>query len=76
MSPLEALLTEARPDGTFGGQRPHPLRPAWTVEQQDEHYNALADAIGAPYREPRRTAAALDGTDRQPIPRRPRKAHR
>jgi hypothetical protein len=58
-----AQLAEATPTGTFGGTRLHPVgrdgRPAprWTRTQQDEHYNDLADAIGAPYRQTTRRAA-------------------
>lgn len=58
MTGLEQLLAEAQPDGQFGGPVTRPFRPAWTPEQQDEHYNRLAEAIGAPYRTtPTREAA-------------------
>lgn len=56
-------LAEPTPTGTFGGSRLHPVGrdgrpvPRWTREQQDAHYNDLADAIGAPYRKPARRAA-------------------
>ncbi|MFG2307641.1 hypothetical protein ACGFS9_02960 [Streptomyces sp. NPDC048566] len=56
---VDADLAETVPSGTFGGARPRrgqtvtrdvdrPTR--WTSAEQLAHYNALADAIGAPRR--------------------------
>lgn len=56
-------LAESVPDGTFGGTRPRLAVSngrrvsRWTREEQDRHYADLADAIGAPYGRPARTAA-------------------
>ncbi|OKH91465.1 hypothetical protein [Streptomyces uncialis] len=52
---VDPLTAESVPDGTFGGARPRPGDPRslrWTPEQQEAHYDALADAIGAPRRRP------------------------
>lgn len=59
---IDADLAETVPDGTFGGARPvrgsrqqvvtrNVDRPSqWTRDEQDAHYNKLADTIGAPRR--------------------------
>lgn len=62
MSPLDRLLAEAAPDGSFGGARtarpcPQPARPVWTPEQQAAHRAGLE--------------AALDGWTYKPEPARP-----
>ncbi|MFD4569354.1 hypothetical protein ACFWOX_33955 [Streptomyces sp. NPDC058467] len=68
---VDSDLAETIPDGTFGGARPprsvrqqavtrHVDQPSrWTRAEQDAHYNALADSIGAPRRPapPRKEAA-------------------
>lgn len=52
MSPLERLLAEAVPTGTFGDAQPvlrEPGKPRpWTRAEQDRHYAELAAAIGEP----------------------------
>jgi hypothetical protein len=58
VSPLERLLAEAVPDGTFGGARTltrhQPTQPARRGPDPlaAEHYAALADAIGCRRRTP------------------------
>lgn len=57
MSPLERLLAETVPDGTFGGartlRRHQPKQPARGPDPKAaEHYAALADAIGCRRRRP------------------------
>jgi len=59
---IDSDLAETVPDGTFGGARlPRNMRQQpvtrhidqpshWSRAEQDAHYNALADAIGAPRR--------------------------
>jgi hypothetical protein len=50
MSPLEALLAEARPDGTFGGKR-HPA--PWTPDEQARHRADLLAALdGTEWQQP------------------------
>lgn len=51
LSPLDRLLAEAVPTGTFGDARPvqprgEVWRVQWTREEQDRHYAELAAAIG------------------------------
>ncbi|MFJ7417945.1 hypothetical protein ACIQXD_04950 [Streptomyces uncialis] len=61
---VDPLTAETVPNGTFGGTRPRPAdqRSArWTPEQQDQHYNALADAIGAPRRPARAPSRGVPG---------------
>ena len=52
MTPLERLLAEELPTGTFGDAhptKPTPRQPPRTPRvDQDRHYAALAAAIGAP----------------------------
>jgi hypothetical protein len=57
VSPMERLLAESVPDGTFGGARTltrhQPKTPARTPDPQAaEHYAALAEAIGCRRRTP------------------------
>ncbi|RCH70510.1 hypothetical protein DT019_03195 [Streptomyces sp. SDr-06] len=55
MTPLERLMAEGVPDGTFGASRPaQPRRRAtqpepWTPAEQAAHYAALAAALGEPH---------------------------
>lgn len=53
MTPLDRLLAEELPTGTFGHAQPVPVehRPVtpWTAAEQAAHYAELARAIGAPY---------------------------
>ena len=51
MTALDRLLTEAIPDGTFGGRRTPAERvlPATTPAAAARHLAELADAIGAPH---------------------------
>ena len=47
---VDPLIAETVPDGTFGG--PRSVSHDWTPAEQKAHYEALADAIGAPRRRP------------------------
>ncbi|UJV42043.1 hypothetical protein [Streptomyces sp. AMCC400023] len=62
MTPLEKLLAEAiptRPAPPPNRPRPAESRPsAWTRAEQDAHWNALRQAVGAP-REQRPTRLRL-----------------
>ncbi|PJN00831.1 hypothetical protein CG740_23285 [Streptomyces sp. CB01201] len=55
MTPLERLMAEGVPDGTFGASRPaQPRRkalqpPRWTAAEQAAHYAELAAALGEPH---------------------------
>jgi hypothetical protein len=55
VTPLERLMAEGVPDGTFGGSRPAqgrrraPQPPGWTPAEQAAHYAALAAALGEPH---------------------------
>lgn len=53
MTPLERLLEEELPTGTFGHAQAPPVerRPvtAWSPTEQAAHYAELATAIGAPH---------------------------
>lgn len=48
---VDSDLAETIPDGTFGGPRatnkPKPAHQPWTKAEQDAHWNALCDAVGA-----------------------------
>lgn len=60
MTPLDRLLAEAIPDGTFGGSRPTTRHPQptphlWTPDQQQAHYAELDAALeGWDWDRPRR----------------------
>ena len=55
-TPLERLLAEAIPTGTFGHALPPPPEPEppprpvapWTPEEQDAHWADLCKALGTP----------------------------
>lgn len=67
MTPLERLLAEELPTGTFGGPppatraRPAPQadRPAWTPAQQAAHRQALEAELDHHEAQPRRHLRAL-----------------
>lgn len=51
MTPLERLLAEdipTRPPPAMPGPRRVPAGHHWTPAEQDAHWNALCEAIGAP----------------------------
>lgn len=59
MTPLERLLAEALPTGTFGHARPAKRQkavpaPAWTPEQQAAHLAVLEAELDAYDKQPRR----------------------
>jgi hypothetical protein len=47
MTPLERLLQEAIP---VRPERPDGTHSVWTKQEQDRHWEELADAIGVPVR--------------------------
>lgn len=53
MSPLEKLLAEAVPTGTFGDAQPIRTRSSeprrWTPAEQAAHLRELAEALGVPH---------------------------